>query len=143
MQLNKLIQLEELKIGPIQAGDVDDLSNLLGHLRELIIEYYPDTNTLSRLAEHCTKLEKLSLEDYNNRSFHKDFYSMWRIAYFPKLTYLHIFKGSCQNPFLCHLDSRYNDQLQVLNTPCLTMGKKEIARIADLRALKELFCADI
>lgn len=143
IQLNKLIQLRELKIGPVQTGDVDDLSTLLGHLRVLIIEYYPDTDTLRRLAEHCTKLERLSLEDYNNRSFHEAFYSMWRIAYFPKLTYLHIFKGSCRNPFLCHLDSRYNDQLQVLNIPCLTMGEKEIARVADLRALKELFCMDI
>jgi len=135
--------LEELKIGPIEDSEVDDLSTLLGYLRALIIEYYPDTKTISRLAKHCINLEKLSLEDYNNRSFMPDFFQKWRIAYFQKLTYLHIFKGSSQNPFLCHLDERYNDQLQVLNIPCLTMREKEIARIADLRALKELFCMDI
>ncbi|XP_034480216.1 uncharacterized protein LOC117786217 [Drosophila innubila] len=141
-QLNKLIQLEELKIGPIKESHVDDLSTLLGYLRVLMIEYYPDTKTISCLAKHCINLERLSLKDYENRSLSPGFSTKWRVAYFPKLTFLHVFKESCQNPFLS-LDDRYNDQLQVLNIPCLTMGEKEMVRIANLRALKVLFCMDI
>ncbi|XP_034480215.1 uncharacterized protein LOC117786216 [Drosophila innubila] len=141
-QLNKLIQLEELKIGPIQDSDVDDLSTLLGHLRILIIGYYPDTKTISRLAKYCINLESLNLEDDSFRSFSPKFSSKWRVSYFPKLTCLSC-DGNGQNDFLYNLDSRYNNQLKVLNMPCLTMREEEIARIANLRALKELFCADV
>lgn len=138
-----MTQLDVLKIGTIKADDVEDLSNLLGCLRFLIIEDYPDTKTLSNLAKHCTQLDKLSLEDHDNKSFRKDFYSTWNVAYFPKLTYLDIFKGSCQSHFLQHLDKRYNDQLQVLKIPCITLDSKKLERVCKLRALRSLFCAKI
>ncbi|XP_062136352.1 uncharacterized protein LOC133845796 [Drosophila sulfurigaster albostrigata] len=142
-KLNDLVQLDELQIGPIQADEVDDLTSLLGHLIVLRIKYYPDTKTLSKLAKYCGNLQKLSLEDYDNRSYMLEFSRKWRIPYFPKLTYLHIFKGTARSDFLYHLDSRYNNQLKVLNIPCLRMRKREIKRVSEFKVLKELFCTEI
>lgn len=143
LQLNKLTQLKDLRMGRIEDSGVEELSNLFGCLRSLFIEDYPDTKTLDTLAIHCRQLEKLILLDQENKSFRPNFYTIWKVAYFPKLTYLRILKGSCQNHFLRHLDERYNDQLQVLKIPCLTIGEEEIDRISKLHTLKVLFCADI
>lgn len=130
-------------MGRIEDSGVKDLSNLFGCLHSLFIEDYPDTKTLVTLAIHCNQLEKLILLDKENKSFHPDFFSIWKVAYFLKLTYLRILKGSCQNHFLQHLDERYNNQLQVLKIPCLTINEEEIDRISKLQSLKVLFCADI
>ncbi|KAL7740735.1 hypothetical protein ACLKA6_012354 [Drosophila palustris] len=138
-QLNKLVQLDELKIDSSQCDeDLSGIPILLGHLRVLRIGT-TQTTTLSYLAEHCTRLEKLIITELTAKNDNNTF----NFPYFPKLIHLdiHICRESHLLNFISHLDSRYNDQLETLGIHNLNLGGNNMDHIAKLRSLKQLFAA--
>jgi len=128
--LNELIHLKDLTIGSLRADDVNDLATLLGYLRILRIDY-TDAKTLILVSKLCANLEKLKIGNYINcyRSL---------FPYFPNLIKLTCFQAQYDCDF--ELDSRYNDQLQVLDIPNLVLKEISIARLTKLRALKQIAC---
>lgn len=60
--MDKLTQLEELRIGGIEDEDVKDLLNLFQCLRYLKVDEYPLPNSLVNLASQNKQLNIISLK---------------------------------------------------------------------------------
>ncbi|XP_034474434.1 uncharacterized protein LOC117781730 isoform X1 [Drosophila innubila] len=140
VQLNKLIQLEELRIEAIDTDEITDILPLLGHLRVLTICHL-DTTTLNYLAKHCTQLEKLSMIELTPSNYS----NIQIFPYFSKLLRLNIDVWSeiYVNSFGSYLSNRYKNQLKGLHIHFLTLDSEEISHIAEFQALKQLSFREI
>ncbi|XP_034474435.1 uncharacterized protein LOC117781730 isoform X2 [Drosophila innubila] len=139
-QLNKLIQLEELTISSVEVEYINNISNLLGHLRILQISKI-NTMALSHMAEYCTKLQKLFILEL----IPKNYSNLTPFPYFPKLLYLDI-QSCCEIQvynFIGDLDKRYQNQIQTFGMRDLTLYENEMAHISKFRDLKQLFCKKV